>query len=135
MSYKIEDVEGIGPAYATKLAAASITTTDHLLDKCCDPAGRKAVAEATGLSESVILKWSNMADLMRISGVGSQFSELLNGAGVDTIKELRNRNAANLADKMKEVNDEKNLAKVAPTEATVTKWVEAAKTMDPKLTY
>ena len=89
MSYKIEDIEGIGPAYAKKLAAASITTTDHLLEKCCTPAGRKAVAEATGLSESVILKWSNMADLMRISGVGSQFSELLNGAGVDTIKELR----------------------------------------------
>ena len=135
MSYKIEDVEGIGPAYAKKLAAASITTTDHLLDKCCTPAGRKAVAEATGLSASVILKWSNMADLMRISGVGSQFSELLNGAGVDTIKELRNRNAANLAAKMEEVNTEKKLAKVAPTEATITKWIDAAKTMDPKLTY
>ena len=135
MSYKIDDVEGIGPAYAKKLAAASITNTDHLLDKCCTPAGRKAVAEATGLSESVILKWTNMADLMRISGVGSQFSELLNGAGVDTIKELRNRNAANLAEKMKEVNDVKKLAKVAPSAATVTKWVEAAKTMKPKLTY
>ncbi len=135
MSYKIEDIEGIGPAYAKKLAAASITTTDHLLDKCCKPAGRKAVAEATGLSESVILKWSNMADLMRISGVGSQFSELLNGAGVDTIKELRTRNAANLAAKMKEVNDEKKLAKTSPSESVVAKWVEAAKTMDPKLSY
>ena len=135
MSYKIEDIEGIGPAYAEKLSAAGITTTDHLLEKCCNPAGRSAVAEKSGLSESVILKWSNMADLMRISGIGSQFSELLKGSGVDTIKELRNRNAANLAVKMKAVNDEKHLAKVAPTESTVTKWVEAAKTMDPKLTY
>ncbi len=135
MSYKIADIEGIGPAYAKKLDAASITNTDHLLDKCCKPAGRKAVAEATGLSEGVILKWTNMADLMRISGVGSQFSELLNGAGVDTIKELRTRNAANLAVKMKEVNDEKKLAKVAPSETVVTKWVEAAKGMAPKLSY
>lgn len=135
MSYKIEDIEGIGPAYAGKLAAASITTTDHLLEKCANPAGRKAVAAATGLSETVLLKWSNMADLMRISGVGSQFSELLNGAGVDTIKELRTRNAANLAARMLEVNTEKKLAKTSPTEATITKWIEAAKTMDPKLTY
>lgn len=135
MSYKIEDIEGIGPSYAKKLSAASITTTDHLLDKCSNPAGRKAVAEATGMSESVILKWTNMADLMRISGVGSQFSELLNGAGVDTIKELRTRNAANLATKMKEVNDAKKLCKVAPSEAVVTKWVEAAKSLKPVLTY
>ena len=135
MSYKIDEIEGIGPAYAEKLAAANIATTDDLLDKCCTPAGRKAVAEATGLSGTLILKWSNMADLMRVSGIGPQFSELLNGAGVDTIKELRTRNAANLAVKMKEVNDEKNLAKTSPAEATVEKFIAAAKTMDPKLTY
>jgi len=135
MSYKIEDIEGIGPAYAQKLSAAGIATTDDLPEKCCSPAGREAVAAKTGLSDSVILKWSNMADLMRISGIGSQFSELLKGSGVDTIKELRTRNAANLAVKMKEVNTEKKLAKTAPTEATITKWIEAAKTMEPKLTY
>ena len=135
MSYKIEDIEGIGPAYAKKLAVAKITNTDHLLEKCCNPAGRKAVAAASGVNEGVILKWTNMADLMRISGVGSQFSELLNGAGVDTIKELRTRNAANLAAKMKEVNDEKKLAKTSPSETVVAKWVEAAKKMTPKLTY
>ena len=135
MSYKIEDIEGIGPAYAKKLAAAKIATTDDLLKKCCTPAGRKAVAEATGMSEEVILKWSNMADLMRISGIGSQFSELLKGSGVDTIKELRTRNAANLAIEMKEVNDVKKLSKTSPSEKTITKWVEAAKKMQPKLTY
>lgn len=135
MSYKVEDIEGIGPAFAKKLAVAKITNTDHLLAKCADPKGRKAVAGETGLDASVILKWTNMADMMRISGVGGQFAELLKGAGVDTIKELRNRKAANLAVKMKEINDEKKLCKVSPSESVVQKWVDAAKEMDPKLTY
>ncbi len=135
MSYKIDEIEGIGPAYAEKLMAANINTTDDLLDKCSNPSGRKAVAEATGMGESTILKWTNMADMMRISGVGPQFSELLKATGVDTVKELRNRNAANLADAMKTVNDEKKLARTSPPAATVTKWVEAAKEMDPRITY
>jgi len=135
MSYKIEDIEGIGPASAEKLAKAAITNTDQLLDKCSTPAGRKAVAEASGVGESTILNWTNMADLMRISGVGPQFSELLKGTGVDTIKELRNRNAENLAEAMETVNNVKKLARVAPPAATVAKWVAAAKTMDPKITY
>ena len=82
-----------------------------------------------------ILKWSNLADLMRVSGIGRQFSELLEAAGVDTIKELRTRNAANLAEAMEKINGEKKLARTSPPEATVTKWIEAAKKMDPKMTY
>ncbi len=135
MAYKIDEIEGIGPAYAEKLSKANIATTDDLLDKCGSPAGRKSVAEATGMGEKTLLKWTNLADLMRISGVGPQYSELLEGAGVDTVKELRNRNAENLAAKMEEVNSEKNLARVSPPAATVTKWVEAAKTMEPKISY
>lgn len=135
MSYKIEDIEGIGPAYALKLVAADIKTTKDLLDKCSAPAGRKSVAEATGLGESTILKWTNMADLMRISGVGPQYSELLKGTGVDTIKELRQRNAENLAAAMETLNDEKNLTRSSPPAATVAKWVAAAKEMDPRITY
>ncbi|PID81508.1 ferredoxin [bacterium DOLZORAL124_64_63] len=135
MSYKIQDIEGIGPAFAEKLAAAEITTTDDLLQRASDPAGRKAIAEATGLNAAQILKWANMADLMRINGVGGQYSELLKGAGVDTIKELRTRNAANLAAKMKEVNGEKKLAKNSPSESMVAGWIETAKGLDPKLTY
>ena len=77
MSYKIDEVEGIGPSYAEKLAGAAIVTTDDLLEKCGSAKGRKTVAEATGVGESTLLKWANMADLMRVSGVGSQFSELL----------------------------------------------------------
>lgn len=135
MSYKIDEIEGIGPAYAEKLSAAGIATTDDLLDKCCTPNGREAVAQATGMGESTILKWTNMADLMRISGIGPQFSELLKGSGVDTIKELRTRNAENLAAKMEDVNNEKKLARTSPPVATVEKWVAAAKDMEPKITY
>jgi len=135
MSYKIKEIEGIGPAYAEKLATAQIKTTDDLLNLCCTPAGRQSVAETTGMNAAVILRWTNMADLMRINGIGPQFSELLKGSGVDTIKELRNRNAANLAVKMAEVNSEKNLTRVSPPETTINTWIEAAKNMEPKLTY
>ncbi len=135
MSYNITDIEGVGPAYAEKLAHAGIATTGDLLTRCATPAGRKAVAAASGLSETLILKWANMADLMRISGVGPQFSELLNGAGVDTIKELRTRNAANLAARMVEVNTARQLTRTVPAAKTLEKWIGAAKTMEPKLTY
>lgn len=135
MSYDIKDIEGIGPAYAAKLAQAGIDTTGDLLEKGATPAGRKAIAAASGLGEALILKWANMADLMRVSGIGPQFAELLNGAGVDTIKELRTRNAENLAASLAEVNAAKKLTRSVPAAATVTKWVAAAKGMEPKLTY
>ena len=135
MSYKIEEIEGIGPAFAEKLAAASIDTTDDLLERCSDPKGRKAVADETDLSPKLVLKWTNMADLMRISGVGGEYAELLEAAGVDTVKELRNRNAANLAAKMKEVNEEKELTRANPGAGQVEKWVEEAKTLEITLTY
>jgi predicted flap endonuclease-1-like 5' DNA nuclease len=135
MAYKIEEIQGIGPSYAEKLASAKIFTTDDLLDSCCTPNGRQKVAQMTGLNETQILKWTNLADLMRISGIGPQYSELLEGAGVDTVKELRTRNYENLAAKMKQVNDQKNLARVSPPPATVEKWVNEAQTMSPKITY
>jgi predicted flap endonuclease-1-like 5' DNA nuclease len=135
MSYKIEEIEGIGPAFAEKLAAADIKTTDDLLKLCCDAGGRKSTAEKTAVSEKQLLKWANMADLMRISGVGSEYSELLEAAGVDTVKELRNRNAANLAAKMAEVNEEKKLTRTVPSEKVVIGWVEQAKTLDPLITH
>lgn len=135
MGYKIEEIEGIGPAYAQKLAAANIETTADLLKQCCDAKGRKATAETTGVSEGQLLKWANMADLMRISGVGSEYSELLEAAGVDTVKELRNRNAENLAAKMAEVNAAKKLTRTVPSEKTVTGWVEQAKSLDPLITH
>lgn len=135
MSYKIDEVEGIGPSYAGKLESADINTTDDLLKLCCDAKGRKATSEKTGISEKMLLEWANMADLMRVSGVGKQFAELLEASGVDTVKELRNRNAANLTEKMGEVNDEKNLCNSNPAESVVSGWIEQAKTMDPLITH
>mgnify|MGYP001812058837 CR=1 FL=1 len=135
MAYKITEIEGIGPSFADKLAAANISDTDHLLDHCATKNGRKAIAEKTGIGESQLLKWSNMADLMRISGVGKQFAELLEAAGVDTVKELRTRNAANLADAMKKINDEKKLTKGAASGDTVEAWITQAKSMDPKISH
>ena len=135
MSYKIEEIEGIGPAFADKLSAAAIKTTNDLLKLCCDAKGRKTTSEKTGVSEHQLLKWANMADLMRIKGIGSEFSELLEAAGVDTVKELRNRNAENLAAKMKEVNDVKKLTRTVPSEKTVTTWVSQAKSLDPLITH
>jgi len=135
MPYKIQEIEGIGPAYAKKLEKANIFTTDDLLKYCASAKGRKEVAEKTGIDPSVLLKWTNMADLMRISGIGGQFAELLKASGVDTVKELRNRNAENLAAKMAEVNKEKKLTRVAPPAKTVAKWIEEAKALEPIITH
>ncbi|MGF1533078.1 MAG: DUF4332 domain-containing protein [Bernardetiaceae bacterium] len=135
MNYKIEEIEGIGPATAEKLALAEITNTNELLEKCATANGRKAVAETTGLSTKQVLVFANMADLMRIKGVGGEFAELLKASGVDTIKELRNRNATNLAQKMAEVNAEKKLTRRVPTESQVAAFIEGAKTLEPLITY
>ena len=93
------------------------------------------MAGDTGLTESQLLKWANMADLMRISGVGEEYSELLEAAGVDTVKELKMRRADNLAAKMKEVNEAKKLTRQTPSESQVEKWVEQAKTLEPKISH
>jgi predicted flap endonuclease-1-like 5' DNA nuclease len=135
MGYKIEEIEGIGPAYGEKLARADISTSDDLLKLCCDARGRKTTAETTGLSEGQLLKWANMADLMRISGIGSEYSELLEAAGVDTVKELRNRNAENLAARIAEVNDSKKLTRAVPSEKVVSGWIEQAGSLDPLITH
>ena len=132
---KIEDVEGIGPSYGDKLRGCGVTDTDSLLDKGCSKAGRRELAEAAGISEALVLKWVNMADLFRIQGVGAEYAELLECAGVDTVKELRTRNAANLAQKCAEVNDEKKLTRRVPSESTVTEWIEQAKQLEPKVTH
>jgi len=135
MAYKIEEVEGIGPSYGAKLKEAGIDDTDDFLKLCCDAKGRKEAAEKTGISEKMLLTWANMADLMRVNGVGKQYAEILHAAGVDTIKELRTRNAANLTEAMKKVNDEKNLANANASEASVQDWIDKAKEMEPLITH
>lgn len=135
MAYKIEEIEGIGSVYAEKLEAAGIKTTEQLLDACADKKGREAMAEKTGISEKLILKWTNHADLFRIKGVAGQFAELLEAAGVDTVKELRHRVPANLHAKLVEINEAKNLCNRVPAEAEIAKMVEQAKELEPRMTY
>lgn len=135
MAYKVIDIEGVGAAYAEKLTAAGVVTTAQLLEKCAAPAGRKALAEETGISDKLILKWANHADLFRVKGVGPQFAELLEAAGVDTVKELAHRKAENLAAKMAEVNEEKKLVRRVPVAVEVQKMVDCAKELPGVLTY
>lgn len=135
MAYKIDEIEGIGPAKKEALAKADITTTEGLLKACAAKSGRVSTAATTGLTEAELLKFVNMADLMRIKGVGEEYSELLEAAGVDTVKELRNRRADNLTTKMTEVNEAKKLVRSLPAEATVQGWVDQAKTLEPLITH
>ncbi len=134
-THKIEDVEGIGPVIGEKLRSAGVHDTDALLNGAKTPSQRKALAEASGLTEKQILKFANMVDLYRIKGVGSEYAELLEAAGVDTVPELAQRNAENLAKKLAAVNEEKNLTRRVPSESEVTRWVEEAKTLPRMLEY
>lgn len=135
MSYKIVEIEGVGEVYAEKLKAEGIDTVEVLLEKCSKPAGRKVLAEATGISPKLILKWTNHADLFRIKGVGPQFAELLEAAGVDTVKEFRHRVPENLQKRLEEVNEQKNLCNRVPSVSEVEKMVEQAKQLPPALEY
>ncbi|MEE9405334.1 MAG: DUF4332 domain-containing protein [Algisphaera sp.] len=135
MAYKIDEIEGIGPVKKESLAKAGITTTDDLLKACCAKDGRVSTAVTTGLSEADLLKFTNMADLMRVKGVGEEYSELLEVAGVDTVKELATRRADNLTAKMAEVNETKKLVRTLPVEKVVQSWIDHAKTLDPLVTH
>lgn len=135
MSRNIQNVEGIGPKYAEILKQHGIETTDKLLQIAASSAGRKKLAEETSINESSILKWVNMCDLFRIRGVAGQFAELLECSGVDTIKELRNRNPENLALQIAEVNQVKRVCKATPSTKTVADWIRQAKILDPMVTH
>ena len=132
---KIVDIEGIGPTYAKKLIDAGVKTTDDLLEVAGTKDGRKDLAEKTGISENNILEWVNLSDLFRIKGVGSEYSDLLEEAGVDTVVELSGRNPDNLHAKIIEINEEKKLVRRPPTLETVKSWIEQAKTLPRKVEY
>lgn len=135
MAYKIIEIEGVGEAYADKLEAAGVKTTDDLLARAATPKGRDQLAEETGISGKLILKWANHADLFRIKGVAGQFAELLEAAGVDTVKEFRHRVAANLQPKMEEINAQKKLCNRVPSVAELQRMIDQAKDLPPVLTY
>ncbi len=135
MNYGIQTIEGIAAANARKLSAAEIRTTGALLRLCCNRKGRRDVSRVTGISEKLLLKWANMADLMRIKGVGEEYSELLEAAGVDTVKELKRRRAVKLFDQMAVVNDKKKLVRRAPTVRAIENWIAQARTLKPVITH
>ncbi len=135
MAKSIEDIEGIGPSYGEKLRSAGIATPDALLKAGATRRGREELARTTGIADALILRWVNMSDLFRIKGVAGQYAELLEGAGVDTVNELRNRNPENLAAKLAQINAEKKLVRQAPSTSAVRDWVEEAKTLPAIIEY
>ena len=132
---KIEDLEGVGPVYAAKLREAGVQTTDDLLAQAGPAAGRKALATSTGISPDPLLRWTNHADLYRVSGIGSEYADLLEASGVDSCAELAQRNPANLATTMAEANAARSLVRRLPTEEVVKGWIEQAKTLPKAVTH
>lgn len=133
---KLEIIEGIGEVYAKTLREkADITTVEELLEAGATPQGRKALEEKTGIGHKLILEWVNLADLMRIKGISEEYSDLLEEAGVDTVKELRNRVPEHLHQRMVEVNEKKRLVRRVPALSQVEDWVRQAKSLPPKVTY
>ena len=134
-SHDLSYVEGIGEVYSGKLREAGVDTPQVLLERGATPQGRKELAETTGISATLILEWVNHVDLFRIKGVGSEYADLLEEAGVDTVVELAQRNPANLFEKLSEVNTEKSLVRKLPTAAEVEDWVSQAKDLPRMISY
>lgn len=133
---KIEDVEGIGPAFAQQLKAAGVDTTDELLAQGGSRGGRGRLAASTGISEKQLLEWVNHADLMRLTGVGSEYADLLEAAGVDSCAELVQRNAAGLAVTFQELDAARpNVIRRIPTEAEVAGWIAEARTLEQVVSH
>lgn len=132
---KLEEIEGIGPAFAGKLRAAGVDTIEELLTVGGSKKGRQDLAEKSGVGEGHLLEWVNHADLMRLKGVGPETADLLEAAGVDSVAELAHRNAENLATKLDEVNAAKNLVNRVPNAGTIAGWIEEAKTLPKVVTH
>jgi hypothetical protein len=135
MPYAIADLQTLDPAAVTRLKSVGIRTTDKLLECAKDPKGRKLLAASTGFDERCILRWANLADRMRIKGIGEDYAELLEAAGVDTVKELKYRNPGNLAKAMATANTKRKLVRLLPSEKAVTRWIETAKKLPLKISY
>ena len=132
---KLSEIEGIGKKQMTKLNKAGIASLEGLLKSCGKKKGRKDLAKSTGISEKLILKWVNRADLSRIKGIGTQYADLLEASGVDTVPELKKRKPENLHQKMHDVNKKKKLVRLAPGLAQVEKWVAQAKELPKIITH
>ena len=135
MSYSIDELDAVQPGIANKLKSFGIRTTEKLLELAKDTKGRKELATRTGLSPQCLLRFANFADKMRIKGIGEEYAELLEAAGVDTVRELKYRNPANLAKRMAEVNRRLKLVRALPSEKVVIRWIETAKKLPIKISY
>lgn len=135
MSYPITDIEGIDSEAAATLKAAGIRSTNRLLETARTVKGRKMLAEKTGFDEKTLLAWANVADRMRVRGISKEYAELLQAAGVDTVKDLKYRNPHNLAKAMADANKRRKLVRLLPSEKVVKRWIENAKLLPLKITY
>ncbi|PZQ17014.1 MAG: DUF4332 domain-containing protein [Ancylobacter novellus] len=135
MVYPIAKIEGVCPEFEGRLKSVGVRTTATLLERAKDPRGRKALASSSGIAETMILRFANIADLMRLKGVGEEYAELLEAAGVDTVKSLRSRNVQNLTRTMAELNARRNLVRAPPSEKRVAAWIAQAKTLPAVMTY
>ena len=135
MSYKLSEIKGMSDAAAAALAKAGVNDSEALLERAITPKDRKELADATGVSLDDVLEFANRADLMRIRGVGRQYSDLLENAGVDTVPELAQRNPANLRAAMDALNEKDQLVGAMPSESQVADWVAQAKELGRKLQY
>jgi predicted flap endonuclease-1-like 5' DNA nuclease len=131
----LTSIEGIGPALADKLKSAGVGSTDKLLDEGATKSGRTRLAEASGIDAKRILRFVNHADLMRVKGIGGEYAELLEAAGVDTVPELARRNPDNLHAKLEATNEEKNLVRNLASATQVSGWVDQAKSMEKRVTH
>ena len=135
MSYPLTAIAGIGPAMSARLKTLGIRTTEKLLELSATAKDRKILAEKLDVTEQTVLRWANLADRMRIKGVREPYAELLKHAGVDTVKELKYRNPARLAQAMADANAKRKLVRLLPSEKRIGHWIEAAKKLPPKISY
>jgi hypothetical protein len=135
MSYPITDIGGIDGEAAKTLKSVGIRSTAKLLETARTVKGRKILSEKTGFAEKQLLCWANVADRMRIKGISREYAELLQAAGVDTVKELRYRSPANLAKAMAEANKKRKMVRLLPSEKVVCRWIENAQKLDLKIKY
>lgn len=135
MTYKLYSIDGIDEPSRTRLERAGIRNTDDLLRRCATRAGRAEASDTTGIAETALLKWVHVADLMRITGIGAEYAELLDAVGVDTIKELQRRCAPNLADRLRAVNVDRRLTRAVPSAQRVARWIDEANHLPPVITH
>ncbi|NIA71390.1 DUF4332 domain-containing protein [Pelagibius litoralis] len=135
MSYRVQELEEIGPYYGRKLELCGIVTTTDLLKVCSRDQARNAMAAASGVSEPLLLKWTNLVDLMRIKGIGRRYSDLLGAAGIGSVKQLRRWNVENLAVAMRQTNARQRRSRTLPSSAQIRSWIERAKDLRPVIAH